>query len=147
MDLTTRLAADFMSWYELRWPEVEAMLFGVNAYPWDALKEEVRSYDPATLGIIAATGLDEADPSTPRRTLYQVHAKPWLDERASGLELLVIIAATALACRMSDLHHGLIEGIPEELAEMLLQIGDGPAVPFVHGREYTSQHPHGVHVG
>ncbi len=109
-DLTTRLARDFMLRHKMTPSDIEGLLGGRYTEPlWSILREEVAGYDPATLGIIAASGRGYYD-HLPGKILKDVHrsfpGEGWLHSLDSGLDLLFNIAVSALICRMSDLCDG-----------------------------------------
>ena len=70
------------------------------------LRRRLKKLRPATLGVIAATGLSwRADvwETAGRTTLYDVHCGSWLDKKEGGKKLLLTIAMTAVAATMWDI--------------------------------------------
>lgn len=93
--LVDALAEQLIREHSLSVEDVEGSFQGSYGDVWELVELEVKNLDPATLGIIAATGRGES--------LYRVHSGSYLDKYGSGIELLRIIAVSALLCRMLNI--------------------------------------------
>lgn len=73
-------------------------------YVFNRIYGEVSQLDAGTLGRIAASGYGARSVIPPGATsLYLVHKGTWLGKYSAGIDLLRMIAATAIVARMHDI--------------------------------------------
>jgi hypothetical protein len=73
---------------------------GTDSYTWITVEAKVRSLRPETLGRIASTGKDEGSTGV---SLYEVHHGPFVNERDSGMGMLIAIATTVIVARLCEM--------------------------------------------
>lgn len=73
---------------------------GTDSRVWRTAETKVKTLRPETLGRIASTGKDEGSTGV---SLYEVHHGPFVNERDSGLGMLIAIATTVIVARLCEM--------------------------------------------
>ena len=71
-----------------------------DQFVWNNVKAKVKTLRPETLGRIVSTGKDEGSTGV---SLYEVHHGPFVNERDSGLDMLIAIATTVIVAKLCEM--------------------------------------------